>query len=110
MTGAVAVSISNGARIGKGTGYFDLEYAILAEIGCVDQETPIVTVVHPVQVYEALPSEHKDVSTDYIVTPDAIIHVQNPAHRPSGLEWKHIDSRLISSVRPLRELKRVTPN
>ena len=108
VTGAVAVSISNGARIGKGTGYFDLEYAILVEMGCVDQGTPIVTVVHPIQVYEALPFKHKDVSTDYIVTPDAIIRVENPGHRPSGLEWKHIDGRLISSVRPLRELKRGT--
>lgn len=110
VTGAVAVSISNGTRIGKGTGYFDLEYAILAEIGCVDQETPIVTVVHAVQIYEALPSEHKDVSTDYIVTPDAIIRVENPGHRPSGLEWKHIDGRLISRLRPLRELKRGMPD
>lgn len=107
-TPQVAVSISNGARIGKGTGYFDLEYAILEEMGCVAQGAPIVTVVHPIQVYGALPFKHKDVSTDHIVTPDAIIRVENPGHRPSGLEWKPIDGRLISSVRPLQELKRGT--
>lgn len=107
-TPQVAVSISNGDRIGKGTGYFDLEYAILEEMGCVDQGAPIVTVVHPIQVYEGLPFKHKDVSTDYIVTPEAIIRVENPGHRPSGLEWKPIDGRLISSLRPLRELKRDT--
>lgn len=105
VTGAVAVSKFDGARIGKGTGYFDLEYAILAEIGCVNKDTPIVTVADNVQLCDMLPSEPKDVSTDWIVTPTTIVKVSNPLERPTRVHWQGISAKWVRSMRPLLELK-----
>lgn len=39
-----------GWRIGKGEGYADLEYAMMASMGAVSQGTPVVTIVHDCQV------------------------------------------------------------
>ena len=48
LTGSVAVNLK-GARIGKGGGFSDLEYALLAETGKVSDKTVIVTTVHPIR-------------------------------------------------------------
>ena len=49
VTGCVGVT-REGARLGKGGGYSDLEYAILRELGLVSATTPICSTVHAVQV------------------------------------------------------------
>lgn len=49
VVATVAVSM-DGARLGKGKGYGDLEYGILRHIGAVTDATPVATVVHDVQV------------------------------------------------------------
>jgi 5-formyltetrahydrofolate cyclo-ligase len=103
VTGAVAVS-PGGQRIGKGTGYFDWEYAILREIGSINAETPVVALVHDLQIYDELPYEEKDVSVDFIVTPRRIIKVQSPPPRPSGIDWHKLNERTIAAMRPLREI------
>lgn len=102
ITGAVAVS-RQGERIGKGTGFFDWEYKILREIEAVDQNTPIVAVVHRLQIYEKLPFEARDVSIDYIVTPEEIIKIEKPAPRPEGIDWKFAKS-LRNKMRPIKEI------
>ena len=103
VTGAVAVSL-RGDRIGKGTGYFDWEYAILREIGNIDAKTPTVAVVHDLQVYDELPWEAKDVSIDFIVTPTRTIRVESPRSRPSGIDWGRLHHGLVATMRPVREL------
>lgn len=49
VLGSVAVS-KDGYRIGKGRGYADLEFAILLEMGAVNDKTIVVTTVHDSQV------------------------------------------------------------
>ena len=39
-----------GWRIGKGFGFSDLEYAMLASVGAISPEVPVVTIVHDSQV------------------------------------------------------------
>ncbi|MCS7232091.1 MAG: 5-formyltetrahydrofolate cyclo-ligase [Elusimicrobiota bacterium] len=101
ITGAVAVSLK-GERIGKGSGFFDWEYKILREIGSIDDSTPVVAVVHCLQIFEKLPATSADVSVDYIVTPQKIIKTER-ALRPKGIDWKYA-MPLIKKMRPLREL------
>ena len=48
LVGSVAVS-RQGARVGRGSGSADLEYALLRRAGKVREYTPIVTTVHPLQ-------------------------------------------------------------
>ncbi|MDF2955887.1 MAG: 5-formyltetrahydrofolate cyclo-ligase [Candidatus Alkanophagales archaeon MCA70_species_2] len=105
VTGAVAVSRGDGCRIGKGTGFFDLEYAILKEIGSVGETTPIIAVVHDSQVFDELPHDKNDVAVNFIVTPSQIIKIEKPRKRPVGIDWKRIDNSRILKIRPLMELE-----
>src|SRR5215468_4935673 len=45
LCGSVAVR-RDGARVGKGGGYSDLEYGLAVEMGKVTRRTPIITSVH----------------------------------------------------------------
>ncbi len=105
VTGAVAVGL-NGGRLGKGKGYFDLEYMILRELGVVQEQTPIVAVVDECQVLQEVPTSEKDVSVDVIVTPTRVIRIRNRPPRPEGLRWNAIPKRLIRRAKPLWELYR----
>lgn len=44
------LSPSAGFRIGKGEGYADMEYGMMASMGAVNDSTVVVTVVHDCQV------------------------------------------------------------
>jgi 5-formyltetrahydrofolate cyclo-ligase len=105
VTGAVAVSLQ-GDRIGKGSGYFDLEYMILREIGSAGERTPVIAVVDDLQVFKELPWNEKDVSIDLIVTQTKSIPVHHPRPRPKGIDWLSLQPRQIRGMRPLWELRR----
>jgi 5-formyltetrahydrofolate cyclo-ligase len=97
VCGSVAVS-RNGARLGKGAGYSDIEIALLQEAGLISPHTVIVTTVHDLQVVdEALPEEDHDFSVDLIVTPTEVIECR-PARRPSGLHWEHLTDEKIKAI------------
>jgi 5-formyltetrahydrofolate cyclo-ligase len=104
VTGAVAVSLQ-GDRIGKGTGYFDLEYMILREIGSAGEKTPVIAVVDDLQVFKELSWNEKDVSIDLIVTPTKSIPVHHPRPRPTGIDWLSLQPRQMRGMRPLWELR-----
>ena len=49
VCGSVAVNAQR-ARVGKGAGYSDPEYALLTETGKITSRTPIVTAGHLLQI------------------------------------------------------------
>ena len=104
-TGAVAVGLQGG-RIGKGSGYFDLEYMILREIGSVTEATPICALVDDCQVLEQVLMEAKDVAIDFILTPTRVITIERALRRPAKVLWDELNERLIKGIRPLRELRK----
>lgn len=105
VTGAVAVGL-NGGRLGKGKGYFDIEYMILREIGAVREDTPIVAVVDELQVLQEVPMADKDVDIDIIVTPQRVIRLERSKARPKGILWEYIPKKYIRRIKPLWELHR----
>ncbi|MEV4041924.1 5-formyltetrahydrofolate cyclo-ligase [Streptomyces sp. NPDC049744] len=97
VLGSVAVN-RNGARIGKGAGYSDIEFALLTEAGLVTPETVVITTVHPLQVTDTpIPTTEHDVDVDLIVTPDETITCPNP-HRPSGVDWSALTTEKIAAI------------
>ncbi|HET7875745.1 MAG TPA: 5-formyltetrahydrofolate cyclo-ligase [Methylomirabilota bacterium] len=87
VAGSVAVNRA-GARVGKGGGYSDLEFALLAELGLVGPWTTLVTTVHPLQlVRAAIPMLAHDIPLDYLVTPDQVIRCARAHPRPRGILW-----------------------
>ena len=97
VCGSVAAN-RDGARLGKGAGYSDIEVALLQEAGLISPTTVIVTTVHPMQVVdEPLPETEHDFSVDLIVTPDEVIEC-GPPRRPRGLYWDHLTEDKIAAI------------
>jgi 5-formyltetrahydrofolate cyclo-ligase len=105
VTGGSAVS-ANGVRFGKGHGYFDLEWAILSEIGRVDETSQIADVVHDCQVVEeTLAGEDHDVPVDWIVTPTRTVRVPDPGRRPGRIRWSMLEGSPLHDIPPIQELR-----
>ncbi|MFC7155670.1 5-formyltetrahydrofolate cyclo-ligase [Halomarina halobia] len=107
VAGSVAVSEA-GVRIGKGEGYSDLEYAILRELGAVDDGTPLATTVHEAQVgdWDATADAH-DVPLDLIATPGRVIRAASTdATKPGGIDWGLLDDERVEEIPVLRRLRR----
>lgn len=103
VCGSVAVG-RDGARLGKGGGFSDLEYALTRALGLVDPETPVVTTVHALQVVdEDIPMTPHDVVLDYIATPEELICCQRAYPKPEGIFWGELGGKL-EEVPILREL------
>jgi 5-formyltetrahydrofolate cyclo-ligase len=98
LTGAVAVNLK-GARVGKGGGFSDLEFAILTQAGKVSEETWIATTVHPIQILrENLLCTSHDMPLDVIATPRAVIEVDRAFKRPTGIMWDHLQPPQIHEI------------
>jgi len=96
-----------GWRIGKGFGFSDLEYAMLASVSAINPEVPVVTVVHDSQVLdlpESLFDVH-DVAVDFIVTPTRVIQCSGAKPRPAGINWSLLSSERLDRIRILKRLR-----
>jgi 5-formyltetrahydrofolate cyclo-ligase len=106
LVGSVAVS-RQGARIGRGSGATDLEYALLRQAGKVREYTPIMTTVHPLQVVdERIPMRAHDIPIDFIVTPDQVVAAPSLYPRPRGILWDLLPDERIRSMPILRKGRR----
>jgi len=107
VTGASAVC-TNGVRIGKGHGYFDLEWAMLRMLGVIRDETPVIAVVHDVQVVdEDLAPEPIDTIVDIIVTPTRTIEVPRRYPRPERIQWDRLAPGMMDAIPYLADLKQL---
>ena len=109
ITGCVAVS-ADGARLGKGGGFSDLEYAVAWEAGLIGPSTVVATTVHDVQVVDAgrIPVTSHDFRLDLIVTPTRLIRARRPTKRRPGIRWAELTDEKIASI-PLLLKKRGDP-
>ena len=107
LTGASAVS-KNGVRFGKGHGFFDLEWGMFADLKIVDESTPIVAVVHNVQVvdFELEPSD-TDIIVDWIITNEQKLSTNRKKNRPKGIYWNLLEKGMLEATPPLQELKKI---
>jgi 5-formyltetrahydrofolate cyclo-ligase len=102
VCGTVAIN-REGVRIGKGGGFSDLEFALLAERGLVGEDTTIVTTVHELQlVDEDLPETEHDFRVDVIVTPESVLRTRRH-RRPAGILWDHLDAEKRAAIPVLAE-------
>ncbi|XP_035228888.1 methenyltetrahydrofolate synthase domain-containing protein-like isoform X3 [Stegodyphus dumicola] len=107
IIGSVAVSIK-GHRIGKGEGYADMEFAMMATMGAVNSNTTVITTVHDCQVFESLPDElfgEHDVPVDIIVTPTKVIYCEPRLPKPSHIIWSLLTEEKINKIPILKILR-----
>ena len=103
--GTVAANLE-GARIGKGGGYSDLEYGLAREAGLARQKTPIVTTVHDLQVLnDKLPVLAHDIPVDVIVTPTRVIQTHTQLPKPKGIYWDYLTNEKIDEIPYLKQLR-----
>lgn len=128
VAGSVGVT-TDGARIGKGEGYSDLEWGVLSELGAVDREaqrasgsraepdddaTAVATTVHELSVLDGpespiadaaelpAPDAH-DVPLDLVVTPERTIRTETTHARPKGIDWDVLDKDKLDAIPVLAE-------
>ncbi|SHG87274.1 5-formyltetrahydrofolate cyclo-ligase [Streptoalloteichus hindustanus] len=107
VTGCVAVG-PDGARLGKGGGFSDLEFAVAAEAGLVGPDTLVVTTVHEIQVREpgAIPTVDHDVRLDLVITPDRIVDCRDGRDRPAaGVRWDELTEEKIAAIPLLARMR-----
>jgi len=107
--GSVAVNPSNGARIGKGEGFAELEYGMLRYMGAIDDDTPVVTCCHDCQIVNDIPTEKMlvhDVPVDIICTPTRTIRVNRTIPKPTGIYWDKLSPQKLASIRIPQVLKK----
>ncbi|XP_071612693.1 methenyltetrahydrofolate synthase domain-containing protein [Heliangelus exortis] len=106
VVGSVAVS-EKGWRIGKGEGYADMEYAMMVSMGAVQEDTPVITIVHDCQVLdiaEELLGDH-DLTVDYILTPSRTIKTNCKRPKPQGIIWNKVSSEMLKKIPILKNLR-----
>ena len=102
VCGSVAVTAA-GLRCGKGEGYSDIEFAILAELG--HAPVPVATTVHEVQLVGGFPQAGNDLPLAFIVTPIRIHAVAEPPAPPKGIDWARLTPADLEAMPVLAELK-----
>lgn len=107
VSGCVAAG-EDGARLGKGGGYADLELALLLAAGRVDPDVPIATTVHDCQVAAAgaVPVEAHDSTLDLVVTPTRTVRPRPRLPRPAGVLWERLSDERIAAMPALAALRR----
>jgi 5-formyltetrahydrofolate cyclo-ligase len=108
VMGSVAAG-EDGARLGKGGGFADLEFALATAAGLIGPQTIIVTTVHEIQLRPAggIPVTGHDVPLDLIVTPERVIDCrQRSAARPTcGIDWAGLTDEKIAAIPLLSALR-----
>ena len=102
ISGCVGVT-REGARLGKGGGYADLEFALLAALGAIEPDVPVFTTVHPTQLLEngAIPMNDHDVTLDAVFTPLGRIACSRGRARPRGIDPRLLTDERASAMPPV---------
>jgi 5-formyltetrahydrofolate cyclo-ligase len=108
VMGSVAVG-EDGARLGKGGGFADLEFALATAAGLIGPHTVSVTTVHELQVRPpgTIPLTSHDVPVDFIVTPERVIDCR-PGHgprQPACIRWDDLTEEKVAAIPLLTSLR-----
>lgn len=108
VTGCVAVD-ETGARLGKGGGFSDLEFALASRAGLIGPDTLVATTVHEHQIVDAgrIPMRRHDVHLDLIVTPERVLEVGGRARAGpvADLHWDLLTDEKIAAIPLLQRLR-----
>jgi 5-formyltetrahydrofolate cyclo-ligase len=101
VMGSVAVG-EDGARLGMGGGFADLEFALASAAGLIGPGTVTATTVHELQLRPAgtIPLTGHDVPVDLVITPDRVIDCRpRRGPRPApGIRWAELTDEKIAAI------------
>ena len=99
VAGCVAVG-GDGARLGKGGGFSDLEFAVASAAGLIGAGTVVATTVHDRQVLPAgvIPTTGHDLWVDLIVTPEQVIRPARRRRAAGSVRWEELTEEKIAAI------------
>uniref|UniRef100_A0A8C0U2H0 Methenyltetrahydrofolate synthetase domain containing n=2 Tax=Cyanistes caeruleus TaxID=156563 RepID=A0A8C0U2H0_CYACU len=80
---------------------------MMVSMGAVQEDTPVVTIVHDCQVLdiaEEILDDH-DLTVDYILTPTRTIQTNCKRPKPQGIMWHKVSSEMLGKIPILRTLR-----
>lgn len=106
VLGSVAVT-REGGRTGKGGGFADLEMGIFWELDLVNEDTPVLTTVHSLQVVadDRIEMTTHDTPLDWIITPDEVFETNTTYPSSGGVYWDNVQEDQLRDIPFLKELK-----
>ncbi|MGH4024336.1 MAG: 5-formyltetrahydrofolate cyclo-ligase [Pseudonocardiaceae bacterium] len=106
VTGCVAAG-PDGARLGKGGGFSDLEFALATEAGLIGAGTLVVTTVHERQLVESgtIPTVAHDARIDLIVTPERILECPRVPQERARIRWEELTEEKMDAIPLLSRLR-----
>ncbi|KSW11777.1 5-formyltetrahydrofolate cyclo-ligase [Pyrodictium occultum] len=102
VAGSVAVD-RRGRRVGKGEGYAEIEYGVMRGLGLIDENTPVATTIHDLQLVSHIPREPYDLAVDIVATPTRLIRFE-AAEKPPGIIWDMLPCKKFREIPVLQEL------
>lgn len=107
LTGALAVG-RDGSLLGDGSGFTDLQAAILAILGWVAPDAVVVAVVDEHRIVTSVPTEETDVWANWIVTPESVLPTAFRGGIGNGnLRWDLLEPRDIKRNDALFHLRKM---
>ncbi len=106
VQGCVAVD-ADGARLGKGGGFADLEFAITSAAGLLGDDVLVATTVHDAQVLDRgrIPTCDHDIGLDLVVTPTRVLQTQAAAPSRAEIHWEDLTEDKIAAIPLLTRLR-----
>lgn len=102
-----------GVVVWEGAALFEVQWAVLRDLGVLQRETCVVGVAHDCQVVdEALfgveavtPDKSGEVQCDFVVTPTRVLEVADAVRPSGGVDFDKVDPDALHNIPPLQELK-----
>lgn len=106
VQGCVAAD-ADGARLGKGGGFADLEFAILSVAGLLADDVVVATTVHDSQMLDRgrIPTSRHDIRLDLVVTPTRVVRTGASAVAGARIHWEDLTEDKIAAIPLLARLR-----
>lgn len=112
VTGGLIFNVQ-GVTIWEGQNLFEVQWALLQDMGVLPTDAPVAAIAHACQVVDEArlsmevikPTRPGEVQCDFVITPEAMFHVTG-AIRPTGsLNFDTVDPDGLQHIPPLQELR-----
>lgn len=110
VAGSVAAG-PDGARLGKGGGFSDLEFAVATEAGLIADTTPVVTTIHERQLLAGgvIPTVDHDARLDLVATPERLLECPRGVRHRGRIRWEELTEEKIAAIPLLGLLRGARP-
>ncbi|KAF2844988.1 hypothetical protein T440DRAFT_408987 [Plenodomus tracheiphilus IPT5] len=102
-----------GVVIWEGQALFEVQWALLQDIGVLSESAPVACVAHACQVVDEttlgierfVPDKKGEVQCDFVVTPEQVFQVEKAVKSSGGIDFNTVDPEALNNIPPLQELK-----